>query len=46
MQARRAPRDSVVVLEAQQQALLPEQVSVPEREQRRLEGPEAVEEAA
>jgi hypothetical protein len=45
-QARRAPRYSVVVLEAQQRALLPEQVSAPEREQRQLEGPETVEEAA
>ena len=45
-QARRAPRYSVVVLEAQQQALIPEQMSAPERAQRRLEGPETVEEAA
>ena len=37
---------SVAVLEAQRQALLPEQVPAPEREQRRLEGPETVEEAA
>jgi hypothetical protein len=43
---RRAPQYSVVVLEAQQQALSPQQVALPQDEPRRLEGPETVEEAA